>query len=200
MNRNVLALFDFDGTITWVDTAVPFFLYVTPKIRLITSIPSVCVYCLSAVMGNISINEAKEQIIYTFLNGMDRKTYEKKCIAFSQKLPFFIRSSAKKKIAWHVAQGHTCVIVTRSLGDYIAPWAKKNGFSKVLSTKIAMSKSKIIGHFMDGNLGGEKKVTAVKKAFGNLTKYQIYAYGNSKNDLAMLQLADVSNRFYKKMY
>ena len=105
-----------------------------------------------------------------------------------------LRPKAMKKIAWHKEQGHTVVVVSASIECWLKPWCDKNDLDLV-ATKIEIIDSLVTGRFLTKNCYGIEKANRVKESY-NLSNYEyIYAYGDSRGDKELLELADES--FYK---
>ena len=86
------------------------------------------------------------------------------------------------------------IFVSASIEGYLKKWCEVFELD-LISTKMEVIGHKISGKFSTPNCNGIKKVKRIKREI-NLSEYiQIYAYGNSKDDLPMLNLADC--KYYK---
>lgn len=194
-----VAVFDFDGTITYKDTLIVFLRYVrgTPN-----------GYCLLAALlpdffrylsGMISRNDLKERIITRFLAGIPETKLKELGEKFSQeRLPQLINPESLKRLNWHKRQGHRCILVTANVEFHVLPWAIQNGFgfNDVLATKCDINDSGILSGRLSGkNCWGPEKVRRLEALIGPPKNYTLYAYGDSRGDRELLSIADYS--FYR---
>ena len=198
MKKNIsktVALFDFDGTITYCDTSALSLLHAAPwKNIFLQGIP--CFFLLvRATVDSKRASIYKESICQKLLRGMDVNAYENKVIGFNKRImPKLIRKKALERIQWHKKQGHLVIIVTRTPIQFLSPWIRQQQII-VLGTTLKVTKGVIQGSFVEGNCEGKHKVDAVKSLLGDLKKYTFYAYGDSENDRPMLNIAEY--QFFK---
>ena len=195
--KSVVAIFDFDGTLTRGDSLIRFlWYYFTPLVffrNTLLSIPALVKY----VFGLIDNNVAKERIFTLFFTGVHQDEFVTKARFFSDSvLSTLIKSELIQRVKWHQQLGHRCILVSASIEDYLMPWAEKVGFSKVISTKIAVNNSRrLTGKFLGKNCYGAEKVRRVKEYLGSLDPFVLYVYGDSRGDKELLEIAD--HPFYR---
>lgn len=196
IKESIMAIFDFDGTITKIDS-LPHFLWhfssFKKKVGSIILLP-VLLLCVLKIISNAKV---KEIIISYFLKGMYEKEFNNFCEKYGDSiLPRIIRNEALKKIRWHKEMGHKLVIASASIENWIKPWALENGFDEVIATKLEIERGKITGKFSTPNCSGKEKVRRLLENYTNKDNYYFYAYGDSKKDNDLLSFAD--KPFYKK--
>lgn len=196
-NKKVIALFDFDGTITTKDSLGAFLVYNFGIIKcgLIYTIyaPVHLLYKLKF----ISSTSAKNFLLPFFLKNVSVIQFEKMCTDFcKKKLPGMIYSKATERIQWHQQKDHEVVIVSASVYDWIEPWATTVEIKKLITSNLEIINNKLTGKLSGKNCNDEEKVVRIKKEIPDIDEYEIWAYGNSKSDLFMLAMAD--KQFYKK--
>lgn len=190
-----LALFDFDGTITVNDSFIKFIRFAVGDAEFILGMmilsPVLVVYKLRL----ISNDKAKQMVLSYFFKGMSRKEFQDIAQDYSfNHIDSILRPEAIQKIVWHKEQGHAVVVVSASIACWLKPWCDKNGLN-LIATKLEMKEDIITGKFLTNNCYGAEKVYRVKKTY-NLNNYEyIYAYGDSKGDRELLELAN--EYFYK---
>lgn len=195
MERNSIAFFDFDGTITTRDSLVDFIKYAKGKSKyflgLVILSPMLTMYQLKIIPNYI----AKEMLISYFFKGWDLSVFEEVANSYSlYKIDEICRPKALAKINWHKERGHIVVIVSASIDLWLEAWCRKNGLV-LLATGLSSQNNKLDGKFSTKNCYGLEKVSRIKKEY-NLDEYQqVYAYGDSKGDKELLSLADEA--FYK---
>jgi HAD superfamily phosphoserine phosphatase-like hydrolase len=99
-----------------------------------------------------------------------------------------------ERIQWHKAQGHKVVIVSASIACWLKPGCDRNGL-ELIATKLEIKEGIVTGKLLTRNCYGIEKVNRVKEKY-RLDDYEtIYAYGDSRGDKELLELANES--FYK---
>lgn len=192
--KNVVAAFDFDGTITYCDTFIPFLLFVTGKVefakRLILLIPKYLAY----KFGRTSNQAAKEAFITAFLKGFEYARLRSIAEVFSTSvLQRLCRRQIIQRISWHKSQGHGCVLVSASLDVYLTAWARSHGIDEVISSQLEIDTDGIVtGKLKGENCYGAEKALRLKEWLLARNIDYLYAYGDSRGDVEMLQMADTS--------
>lgn len=188
--EKTIAAFDFDGTITTKDTLFDFirFYFGLPKlmIGLIILSPMLTLF----KVGLIKNSKAKELLISYFFKNTDIHDFNKQCALYSIRIDNISRVNILEKIQWHIKQHHTVVIVSASIRNWIEPWAVKNGVSLIISTEIEEKLGKLTGKFATNNCYGQEKVNRLLNSFPNREDYILYAYGDSRGDKELLEIAD----------
>jgi len=190
-----LALFDFDGTITTDDSLIKFIRFSVGDIKTLYGTLLMSPMLISYKLKLIPNYKAKQWFFSYFFRGMEEEKF--KIIAEDYSLNHIdtiLRIEAMEKIRWHKKQGHTIVVVSASIEDWLKPWCDKNSLN-LISTKISIKDSIVSGTFLTKNCYGPEKVKRVREMY-NLNSYDsIYAYGDSRGDKELLDLAD--KKFYQ---
>mgnify|MGYP003992098247 CR=1 FL=1 len=193
--QKIIALFDFDGTITTDDSLIRFIRFVVGDLKTLWGMvflsPMLVVYKLKLIPNY----KAKQMMLSYFFKGMDKQQFQKIAEEYSLKhIDTILRPKAMEKITWHKELGHKVIVVSASIECWIRPWCDQNGLD-LIATKIEVKDGLITGKFLTKNCYGIEKASRVKEAY-NLDDYDyIYAYGDSRGDKELLELADKS--FYK---
>jgi HAD superfamily hydrolase (TIGR01490 family) len=194
-----IAFFDFDGTITRKDSLLDFlwkssnpFIFIKNFIKLS---PTLILYILKFLTNDI----AKERIITIFYKNIPIDDFNRLAKDYSiNKIPAIINIQAEKALNWHKSIGSKIVVVTASPENWIMPWCEKNGYD-LIATKLHVKNGILTGKFLTPNCHGIEKVIRITDIF-DLSKYsKIFAYGDSKGDKEMLQIADVRIYRWKKI-
>ncbi len=192
---SVIAFFDFDGTITTKDSFGDFIQFAVGKpkyyIGVLLKSPMLIAYKLKLIPNYI----AKEKLFRYFFKDWEFSNFQKIADKYSrERINNIARPKAIEKINWHLQQGHKVVIVTASLESWLKEWCIKNNLDHI-ATKIEIREGKITGKFSTKNCYSTEKVKRIRERY-NINNYtKIYAYGDSKGDMEMLNLAD--EKFYK---
>jgi HAD superfamily hydrolase (TIGR01490 family) len=186
----IVAIFDFDGTITTKSTTALFLSCVLGWkyiFYMIFSVPMILLY----KMHLINLDQLNNYIVKHCLKGCSLEILLEKGRQFSHTIiPKLLRKDAVQKIKYHQALGHYCILATAAYDVYIEYWAKLNHFDAVVCTRLEFDKN----NYATGKLAGltcnsNEKMTRIKAIIGE-EKNIIYAYGDSQGDQAMLALAD----------
>lgn len=185
-----LAIFDFDGTITTKDSFADFIFYShgTPKTLLgILVVSPILVLYVLKIMPNW---KAKQKVFAYFYKGWEKKDFEAAAERYiRERLPHIIRPAALKRLEWHKKEGHRIVIVSASFENYLKHWCEAFGF-ELLATKVEIKDGTLTGQFASKNCFGEEKVERLKETY-DLNDFEfIYAYGDSKGDMALAKISD----------
>jgi HAD superfamily hydrolase (TIGR01490 family) len=188
----VVAAFDFDGTITYHDSFIPFLIYAVGKWQFAKGLWQVVPRYVAFKCGRINNQQAKEDFIRVYLGGLSMAQIQRLGEGFAlEALPKMIRPEMAARIRWHSSQGHTCVLISASLDVYLKPWARKMGFAAVLSSKLVLDSSAAVTGCLEGNnCYGAEKVVRLKEWLGARAADFLYVYGDSCGDRELLALAD----------
>lgn len=197
--KQTVAAFDFDGTITYHDSLLPFLIYVHGSLKtmllLILELPAL----LAFLMGRKTRQEVKESILKRFFGGWKIGDVKQKGKEFAgRELNRHVRPEALEKLHWHLSQGHRCILISASIDAYLQPWAEQAGIGEILTSRLDTDASGIInGTLVGANCWGPEKVRRLMEVLGPQKDYILYAYGDSRGDKELLAQADFS--FYRRM-
>lgn len=197
--KPTVAAFDFDGTLTYSDTLIPFFRSTFGNLKtakgLLKLLPRLSTYFI----GNVSRQQAKELILTHFLKDLPYNEVESFGKVFAEgTLESLLNVKAMDKFKWHKSQGHTCVLISANLSFYLFPWAQNAGFDHAITSCAAINeKGRITGKLEGLNCYGPEKVKRLKELMGDKSNYTLYAYGDSQGDAELLNYADFP--FYRKI-
>lgn len=186
-----VAVFDFDGTLTYHDSLFPFLEMVVGPYRFWWGLLILSPILVGYALHLIPNWQAKEAVLTYFLSGLTNEKLQQLGQRFAvQKLPQLIHPEALQRLRWHQTQGHQTVLVSSSLEVYLLPWAQTIGLNHLIGTKLTSQSSFVTGRILGKNCYGREKVVRLKALLGNLSGYCLYAYGNSRGDQELLDCAD----------
>ena len=189
--RPVVAVFDFDGTLTRRDSLLPFLWQVVGHAEFVWNALVFLPTLLRYALGSLENGPAKERVLGQFLAG--KPTGEIRAVAESfaaERIPSLIDPEAMRRLRWHQKQGHTTVLVTASPELYARLWAEAEGFDKALGTRLETKDGVFTGQFATPNCHGPEKTRRLEAEGPDLRGATIYAYGNSWGDHELLDMAD----------
>ena len=190
-----LALFDFDGTITKNDSLIKFIRFVAGDAKTLWGMMLLSPILTAYKLKIIPNYKAKQIMFSYFFKGIAEHQFQKVTEEYSLKhIDTMLRPKAMERIAWHKEQEHTVVVVSASIECWLKPWCDRNGLD-LIATKIEIKNGLVTGKLLTKNCYGIEKANKVKEVY-ILDDYDyIYAYGDSRGDRELLELA--SESFYK---
>lgn len=188
--QKVIAAFDFDGTITTKDTLIDFLLFYFGKQKVLLGFLYLSPMLIMFKLKFIKNDRAKELLLSYFFKNVNIGEFNKKCVVYSDRINTICRATTIDKIKWHLRQNHKVIIISASIKNWIEPWALKNGINEVLSTEICIENGKITGTLKNKNCYGVEKTNRLLERYPSRESYTLYAYGDSRGDKELLELAD----------
>ena len=146
MKSKVVAIFDFDGTITKGDTFLPFLFFTFGFWKTFFCLIYTSPFTVAYIFNLVSNHYAKEKMIHFLF----RNTDVGELTLFSEmfiekKLNKYLRQNIIDRLNWHQKNKHITVLISASLDIYIEPWARKFNFSFVESTVLGKYKNLCTG-------------------------------------------------------
>lgn len=187
--RQIVAYFDFDGTLSDRDTLVPFLIYAVGIWRFLCCVPSLLPIVIRYGLRLINNETAKELTLQRVIAGMKSYVLEQKAKNFAlTRLNKYLKPVVYSKLEWHREHGHTLVLVSANLGVYLRYWARLHKLDYVIATELDINeRNRVTGCLQTRNCYGKEKVTRIKQflADNHLSFSYSYAYGNSAGDYAL---------------
>lgn len=197
--KKVLALFDFDGTITHKDSLLDFVQYAVGKPAYYKGLLALSPILLAFKLKLIRNDIAKEAFITHFFKNWDYSHFKEAADDYSQNaINKIVRPSMLEKLQWHQQQGHDTVVVSASMETWLKIWCQKNK-AALIGTQLEIIDGKVTGKFSSKNCYGVEKVERIKQQYDLLEYQTVYAYGDSSGDKEMLAIADTAYFGGKKL-
>jgi HAD superfamily hydrolase (TIGR01490 family) len=183
-----LALFDFDGTITYEDTFAPFIRYAVPTGRILAGAAALSPLLLGYELGLVRATSVRAAIVYAGLKGRNEAEVRVLGKRYAERLPGFVRAEALARIQWHQQKSDTVVVVSASLSPYLSAWCNSLGIELICS-ELESRNGLMTGRYAGGDCTGPEKANRVRARY-QLTSYEtVYAYGDTEEDRELLALA-----------
>lgn len=194
--RNKLALFDFDGTITKKDSLIEFFKFYRGRNKTVRNLLAHSHWLLAMKLGLVANARVKERLLTHFFKDEPTEIFEERARNFSlHHLPQLVRKDALAQIKKHQKEGDRVIVISASAEDWLKPWCHLNKL-ELLATKLEKKGGKLTGKISGNNCNGPEKAKRIMELV-DLNEYKvIYAYGDSKGDKEMFEIA--SHSFYRK--
>jgi phosphatidylglycerophosphatase C len=190
-----LALFDFDGTITHREMFADFIRFAVPRRRRwlggLVFGPMYAGYKLGVVSGNT----IRASVVHFGLRGLRADHVREIGRRFSEEvLSTVLRPIALERIQWHRAQGDKVLVVSGALDIYLEHWCRGQGLDLICS-RLEIANGTLTGRYDGLQCVGSEKTRRVREACGLQRFPMVYAYGDTKEDLDMLGMAD--KKYYR---
>lgn len=191
----ILALFDFDGTITTREMLPDFVHYAVPKWRLRLGKALLMPVVIGYRLGFVSGTAIRAAIAWVGFRGMAEAEYETKAKAFAADvLPGVLRPEMMQRIAEHRARGDTVVVVSGAYDVYLKHWCATHGLELIAST-LEVRDGRLTGRYAGAQNVLTEKARRVREHY-DLTRYtEVHAHGDTPEDQDLLALAQ--RRFYR---
>ncbi|WP_233840569.1 HAD family hydrolase [Dyella sp. 2HG41-7] len=190
-----LALFDFDGTITQREMFADFMSAAVSTRRMLAGGvlfgPMLAGYKLGLVSGNV----IRASVVRFGFRGVRADKVHAAGRRFAvDVLPTAMRPDALERIRWHQQQGDRVVVVSGALDVYLTHWCKQHGLDLICSG-LETRGDLLTGRFRGEQCVGPEKSRRIRETL-DLNEFPVvYAYGDTHEDLEMLQLAH--RRYYR---
>lgn len=195
----VVAAFDFDGTLTYRDTLLPFLFFVAGPLRGICKLALQLPRITLSLIKKESRQQIKEGVLKRFLGKMSTDEAHRLGQQFAfKKLYKHLKPDAIERLHWHRDQGHRCILISANLNIYLHTWAKEAGFHDIITSVCEEDENgTLTGRLVGLNCWGPEKIRRLLELLGPNSEYTLYAYGDSRGDKELLDSADYS--FYRKL-
>ena len=194
-----LAVFDFDKTITTKDTLIDFLRFYVGEFKLSIGLFKCSPIILFYKLKIVSNQEAKESLLKHFFYDLSEAELIKFGIEYSTKrLPEILSHEAMSRIHFHRKRNDTMVIISASPTYWFCDWCIQEGFTSVIGTLLEKKDGKMTGKIIGKNCFGDEKLRRLKQELPLEDYEYIYAYGDSKGDLALLNFASESYMKFKR--
>ena len=156
--------------------------------------------CAPPSSGGTAADEVKEKLFIRLLGGLPVAEVDRRSASFARRhLQRHLRDDARRRLEWHRRQGHHTVIVSASPECYVGPAGEELGVDGVVATRLAVGGGGLLtGGYEGKNCRGAEKYARLvvhlrsRGLLSNSGGEQpvLWAYGNSRGDLRLLNAAD----------
>lgn len=190
-----VAAFDFDGTLTYRDTLVPFLVNVRGRAVVARALASASPALLRTAAGLQSRDRAKEALLTRTLRGWWLDELQPIAADYAREIvDTQLRPDRLARLRWHQKQGHDVVLVSASPELYVGPVGRLLGCAATLATQLEVDRrGRLTGRLFGANVRGDEKERLLRTWLGGAPT-TLWAYGDSDGDADMLAMADVGIR------
>jgi len=191
LNSGGLAVFDLDGTVARHDTFGPFlwgYLWRRPwrLPRALLALPAAARFLLNRDRGAF-----KGAVIHALLGGAKRASLDRWAARYVPALiDRGLYAEALSAIAAHRTRGDRLLLMSASTDLYVPRIAQALGFDETICTEVRWREDgRLDGRLATANCRGEEKRRCLAAVIARDAPGRVYAYGDSRSDLAHMQLA-----------
>jgi HAD superfamily phosphoserine phosphatase-like hydrolase len=188
--KRKLVLFDFDGTLTYKDTMIPFMRYALGDLRFTKALASALPMLVARAFHLCSTQRAKQVLFSACFRGMAYSEFCSRAESFAEKKgTAMLRPDMSLRLREALGDDNTDVaIVSASMQEWIAPIIRPAAPIILATCPEVDDRGSITGRFATPNCKGAEKVRRIRERF-DLSCYDITAYGDSAGDNEMLAIA-----------
>lgn len=183
---DIVAAFDFDGTLTSRDTLLPFLRLLVGRARVSRALAANMAGFARATRRRELRDVVKERVLSSCLAGQSSADVNEAALRYVPTIA--LRADVVTKLRAHQDEGHTVMVVSASPTIYVAPAVLRLGVDVVLATELEVIDGVLTGRFASRNCRAEEKVVRLDAWLAG-RDVELHAYGNSPDDAAMLARA-----------
>jgi len=187
--KQVLSVFDFDGTLTRHDSFVPFLKFAFGNQQFNRRILRLALPSVKFLARRMNRDELKAQLISTFLTGVEAKWVQEQAVNFCRVFwPQLMRPSGLQSVAAEVDAGAVVTLCSASPALVLQPFANRLGI-KLIGTELEIVDGLLTGRMTGNNCRCENKVLRLEAVYGPLDQYRLKAWGDTRGDQELLAAA-----------
>ena len=189
-----LALFDFDHTLTHIDTYGRFLRTIATPRQLSEAKWKIGPWLAAYRMGVVSAAGLRARATRLAFSGRCAQEVTQHGEQYaSEVLPRVLRPEMMARLQDHQARGDEVAIVSGSLDVYLQPWCSRHGLA-LICNRLETDAGLHTGRYANDDCGANK-VARIRARYRLEAHARVYAYGDSREDLPMLALAQ--ERWYR---
>lgn len=189
-SKPVLAVFDFDGTLTYRDSFTLFLRVELGLTRYLVGMLHLLIPALKFLLGLKTRDQLKTDLIRVFLTGASVAKIEKLADDFcSRYWGRLMRLNGYNEVKKQLAAGATVTLCSASPEIMLRPFAQRLGV-KLIATRLDESFGFLTGAITAKNCRQQEKVTRLEAIYGDLSRFHLRAWGDSDGDKQLLEAAE----------
>lgn len=187
--KQVLSVFDFDGTLTRHDSFVPFLKFAFGRREFSRRVLMLAIPSIRFLTRRMTRDELKAQLVSTFLTGVESEWVSKQAESFCSVYWLqLMRPSGLESIAAEITAGSQVTLCSASPALVLQPFAARLGV-KLIGTELEVIDGLLTGRIAGNNCRCENKVLRLEAVYGPLSQYRLKAWGDTRGDHELLAAA-----------
>lgn len=184
-----LSIFDFDGTLTWQDSFVPFLRFAFGNKRFALGMLRTGLSAVHYLYGAMDRDKMKAQLIKNFLTDVDADWLGAKAEAFcAANWHQMMRPQGLVGVAQELIEQRHVSLCSASPALVLAPFARRLGVG-LIATELEQVNGRLTGRIAGKNCRRAEKVRRLEQVYGDLSVCHLRAWGNSSGDTELLAAA-----------
>lgn len=184
-----LALFDFDGTLCKKDSFTGFIFYALSKRHIVKQGIKILPWIQAYYLKIYPAHAMRPKLFHAMFAGAAAQEIQALADEYAAGLLSQLNQPLYQQLLKHQQQGDDIVIISASLDLYLARFCQLLNID-LICTETEVIEHKLTGRFSTPDCSSAQKQIRIKNKYPLEHYAKIYAYGNSKEDLEMLSLAD----------
>ena len=187
--KQVLSVFDFDGTLTRHDSFVPFLKFAFGTREFNRRILRLALPGVRFLARRMNRDELKARLISSFLTGVEVEWLRKKAVNFCGVFwDELMRPTGLKSVAAELEADAQVTLCSASPALVLQPFADRLGV-KLIGTELEIIDGLLTGRIAGSNCRCANKVLRLEAVDGPLDQYQLRAWGDTRGDHELLAAA-----------
>ncbi len=189
VEQRLLAVFDFDGTLTRHDSFVPFLKFAFGQRGFSVRMARLVLPSLSYLARRVTRDELKGRLIKAFLTGVEEQWVRQKAEEFCERYwSRLMRPAALESVAAEIEKGAIVTLCSASPEMILQPFADRLKV-ELIGTNLEVVDGKLTGLIEGSNCRCDSKVARLEGVYGPLTQFRVRAWGDTRGDHELLAAA-----------
>ena len=186
-----LALFDFDGTLYLHDSFTGFIFYALRKRHIVKRGLQILPWIQAYYLKLYPAHRMRLKLYASMFKDSDAEEILHLAQDYAQQLILKLNPKLLEQLIQHQELGHEVVLVSASLDLYLKPVCSYLNIDLICS-EVEIKAGKITGFYQTPDCSNQQKKLRILEKYKLEDYAEIYAYGNSEEDVDMLNLATYS--------
>lgn len=186
---NKLAIFDFDGTLTYSDTTIGFLIYYGGYIKTLCAFLFNAPWILLACLHFINWESVKERVFKVVFGGDDFNMAKEKGDSYgNQLIPKLLLPITMDELNHLRLNGFEILLLSASCRLWLEQWCINENI-ELICTELEQRNGVLTGKILGSNCFGEEKVRRLKHKYDLESIDEVIAFGNHSSDFYYMRLA-----------
>lgn len=187
--NKILALFDFDGTLYPKDSFSGFIFYALNKRHIVPQGLRILPWISAYYLNIYPADKMRPRLYAAMFKQADYQQILQYADSYADQLIANLDPQLLEQLLKHQALGHDVALVSATIDLYLNSVAKRLGI-RVICTQTEVRQGRLTGKYLSADCSQQQKKIRVLEQYVLHHYAQVYAYGNSHEDEALLSLAD----------
>lgn len=182
--------FDFDGTLTTRNSFLLLLLDAGGWQNFAVNLLKESFSLVLTGLGLKSKSAMKEQLFGRFFYRWSEEKFASLCDYSAKKNKHILRPEMMQRIDDALAKDEKVVVVTSSAEQWVKAYLNEYPQVEIIGTVLDVYQGQLSGRFKSPNCVGMEKVRRLQELYPDKKEYYLSVFGDSKDDIELLDLAD----------